>query len=175
MTTTHSRPSEPENDPLTAAPAETTAVRTALVPVSVQIRASEGVEAALSQLQNPGVPYVAVTEHDDTPVGVLTAEDIEQLRHKYPDYWSAMRCGNAIVAPARFLEADEPFDTAVELLRDEGVRPLLVLEGEKMAGVLEPTVVFQWCAEHRPDAVEALAQLARRPGAVEISETDHLR
>lgn len=71
-----------------------------------------------------------------------------------------MRCGNVIVPPSRYLHPEDFFDVAVAVLRQDGVRPLLVLHGAELLGVLEPSAVFQWCAVHRPAALEELSQRA---------------
>ncbi|RJN32952.1 hypothetical protein [Nesterenkonia natronophila] len=142
-------------------PSANSTVRDALVPLNGHVLASEGVETALQRMRTAGVEYLVITDPEDGPLSLITREDTEQLQSKHPDLWSAMRCGNVVVAPSRFLQADEGLGAAAEVLKSEGVRPLLVVDGEDIVGALEPTAVFQWCAEHRPAVLDELAQLAR--------------
>lgn len=114
-------------------------------------------DSAWRHLETAGVEYLAITDPEEGPLGIVSRFDVAQLQRKYPDYWSDMRCGNVIVASDRFLNADDSFDAAVSMLKDEGLRPLLILEDDSICGVLEPTAVLQWCAEHRPEALQELA------------------
>ncbi|NDK32197.1 CBS domain-containing protein [Nesterenkonia haasae] len=132
-------------------------LRESVVPVQGHIVASESMESALKHLDAAGVDYLVLTDPVEGPRGVVSRSDIEQLQRKYPDYWSDMRCGNAIVASDRFLTANDSFDEAVGIMQQEGTRPLLVLEEDTVYGVLEPTAVLRWCAEHRPEALQELA------------------
>lgn len=155
------QPSDTQSSGLSSESLGTPSLRDALVPVNAQILTSDGVETALERLQAAGTDYILVTDPIDGPIGLITREDIEQLQWKHPDYWAAMRCGNAVSPPARFIHPAASFDAAVDMFKDEGVRPLLVVDSGAIVGVLEPTAVFQWCAEYWPAALEELAQLAR--------------
>lgn len=135
-------------------------IRDALMPLGPLIRAADGVEAALHLLTEADVDYVTVTDDGGAPLGLVTRGDIDQLQRENPHHWADMRCGNVTVPPGRYLHPDDSFNAAVETLKDDGVRPLLILKGTEMVGVLAPSAVFQWCAEHRPAALEELAQLA---------------
>lgn len=140
-----------------AAPSATSTLREALLPVPGHVLASECMDSALKHLETAGVEYLAIADPEEGPLGVVSCFDIKQLKRKYPDHWADMRCGNVIVASDRFLNADDSFDAAISLLMEEGLRPLLVLERNTVCGVLEPTSVLQWCAEHRPAALQELA------------------
>lgn len=151
-----------ENFPVTA-PLITVSdprVRDVLMPLGPLVRAADGVEAALQLLAEADVDYVTVTDDGHGPLGLITGNDIDQLQRENPHHWADMRCGNVIVPPARYLHPDDSFNAAVEALRNDGVRPQLVLDAGEMVGVLAPSAVFQWCAAHRPAALEELAQLA---------------
>lgn len=135
-------------------------IRQTLRPLGSQILATDVIENVLEFLQKTGADYVTVADGDDSPLGVITRRDVERLQQDYPGHWSAMRCGNVIETPTRYLRPEESYDAAVELFRDHGVRPLLELEGATGLGVLEPTAVFQWCAAHPSAVLEELAYLA---------------
>jgi signal-transduction protein with cAMP-binding, CBS, and nucleotidyltransferase domain len=172
MTTTQAGPPQhplpPERETTTAArkpSSGSSPVGDFLLPLYGRVLASEGVDTALQHMEAAGVECLVITDPEDGPLGLITRDDIEQLQWKHPDLWSAMRCGNVVVAPSRFIHAHETFAAAAEILKSEGVRPLLVLESGNILGVLEPTAVFQWCAEHQPTFLEELAELAREAEA----------
>lgn len=137
-------------------------IRDVLMPLGPLVRAADGVEDALQLLARSGVDYVTVTDDGNAPLGLITRNDVDHLQRENPHHWADMRCGNVIVPPGRYLHPDDSFNAAVDVLRDDGVRPLLILDGTEMVGVLAPSAVFQWCAEHRPSVLEELAYLANR-------------
>lgn len=152
------RPSVPKTLPLKeTSPRTPLRLSDAVVPLRGHILASESIDNALKQLTTSGGEYLAITDPEEGLRGIMSRSDIEQLQRKYPDYWSMMRCGNVVVASERILNVEDTFDAAVDMLKEEGLRPLLVLQGNTICGVLEPTSVLQWCAEHRPEALQELA------------------
>lgn len=104
--------------------------------------------------------YLTVIGRDEHPVGFITHADVEQVKQGQPEDWTALRCGSVLEPVNDQLDPDDEVDVALELLICHGVRPLLVREKNTPVGVIEPTVVFQWCAEHRPEVVDKLAHIA---------------
>lgn len=135
-------------------------IRGVLAPLGPVVRTDDGVEYAVQLLDDGDVDYVAVVDESGGPLGLITGGDIVRLQRENPQHWAGMRCGNVIVPPSRYLHPEDFFDVAVAVLRQDGVRPLLVLHGAELLGVLEPSAVFQWCAVHRPAALEELSQRA---------------
>ncbi|MCH8560163.1 hypothetical protein [Nesterenkonia sp. DZ6] len=86
----------------------------------------------------------------------------DSLRPLSPEVSSSTRCVDLIEIPVPSLHPEDSFDVDVSTLQVHGVRPLLVRDEGELIGVLEPTTVFPWCAQHRPAVLEELAALASR-------------
>lgn len=126
-----------------------------------EVLTTDKIDVAHSQLQRTDVDYLLVTDAQGTPAGLITRAELDQLQEN-PESWSSTLCGDLVEARLPYLDPADCFDAALAVLKDHGVRPLLVLSGGKFIGVLEPTVVFQWCAQYRPSVLEELATLAAR-------------
>lgn len=104
--------------------------------------------------------YLTVTDRSGRAVGFITVADVSQAKLDDPTDWSTAPCSAAAETASQRLGPEDHMDAAVQALTLHGVRPLLVYEKDKPVGVLEPTAVFQWCAEHRPEALDELAYIA---------------
>ena len=134
-----------------------------LRPLGPEIFASEDVAMARQRLRQAGVDHLVITDAAGSSVGFLTRADLEPL-FRGPEDASSTPCADLIANAAPSLYPDDSFDSAVTVLRAHGIRPLLVRDEGALIGVLEPTTVFQWCAQHRPTVLDELASLASRRG-----------
>ncbi|MBO0596282.1 CBS domain-containing protein [Nesterenkonia sp. E16_7] len=138
-----------------------TTVRQLLHPLGLSLCETLPLDSAEQMLRESGSGYVVITNMSDQPIGVITDRDIREVKLARPEKWASRRCACAVqVHPA--LQAGMVIDEVIELFSYQEIRPLLVREGHEVIGVLRPTEVFQWAAEHRPEALELLALYARR-------------
>lgn len=136
-------------------------LRDAVRPLRPQILATDDVGIALKQLQETGVDYLVVADAAGSPIGLITHADFDHLSWN-PEDSPPAPCADLIETPIQSLHPEDSFDGAVSMLQASGVRPLLVRDEGEPIGVLEPTTVFQWCAQHRPKVLEELAERASR-------------
>lgn len=135
-----------------------TTVRELSHPIGLSLCETLPLSNAERLLSKTGTDYVVIRNLSDQPIGVITERDITKLTLARPERWASPRCACAVQQqPA--LRADAGLNDVIELFlhEHEEIRPLLVHESHGVLGVLRPTEVFQWCAEHRPDALDALA------------------
>lgn len=133
-----------------------------VTPVGPTISETQPLTHAAKLLSDDGRGYATVVQSGPggKPRGFITHGDLARAKLKHPQQWPLMRCGALLKGrPQSHLRADDAVEQAIELLKQHGVRPLLIYTGANMLGVLEPAKVFQWCAEHSPEALEELAYL----------------
>ncbi|MGJ9372589.1 CBS domain-containing protein [Nesterenkonia sp. CF4.4] len=132
-----------------------------LAALGPEVFASEDIAMARQRLRQGGVEHLVVTDAAGRSVGFLTRADLDLL-DRIPGVSSSTPCADLIATSVPSLHPEDSFDAAIATLQIHGVRPLLVCEDEELIGVLEPTTVIQWCAQHRPNALE---ELVARPTA----------
>ena len=137
-----------------------TTVRQLLHPLGRSLCETLPLDSAEQMLRESGSGYVVITNMSDQPLGVITDRDVREVQLARPKKRASPRCASAVqVHPA--LHAGVVIDEVIELFSHQEIRPLLVTEDHEVIGVLRPTEVFQWAAEHRPEALELLALYAR--------------
>ncbi|GFZ99862.1 CBS domain-containing protein [Nesterenkonia alkaliphila] len=134
-----------------------TKLRELIHPVGHRISHTHGLESAARMLSETGADYIVITNMSDRAVGVVTDRDLDNLKESDPERWSFRRCASAVKTQPR-LTVDDTVEDVLKVFDQQEVRPLLVHEGREVAGILRPTEVFQWCAEHRPSALDHLAR-----------------
>lgn len=140
--------------------APVTGVRELLRPIGLSLCETLPLNSAERLLRETGDDYVVITNLSDQHIGVITERDISELKLDRPEKWASRRCACAVQQQPT-LQVDAVVDDVIELFRHEDIRPLLVFQGPEVLGVLRPTEVFQWCAEHRPEALNELASRSR--------------
>lgn len=131
-----------------------------LVPLKAPVELTQPLATAARLLDGPDLEFVTLMDPSGQPVGFLTQSDLHRVRTRRPNDWETTRCATAIRMPTQYLSPEDPVQEAVEMLRNEGVRPLLVRKDSETEGVLEPSAVFHWCAEHSPEVLDELAFMA---------------
>lgn len=137
-----------------------TTVRELLHPIGLSLCETLPLSNAERLLSRTGTDYVVIRNLSDQPIGVITERDITKLKLARPENSASLRCACAVQQQPT-LRADAGLNEAIELFLHEQIRPLLVFNSHEVIGVLRPTEVFQWCAEHRPDALDELATHAQ--------------
>ena len=123
--------------------------------------------------------FLTVTDRSGRAVGFITQADVSQAQLGHLPDWSTAPCSAVVEIVSQRLGTEDHIESAVQMLTYHGVRPLLVYENGRPVGVLEPTSVFQWCAEHRPEALDELAYIvsseerSHYPDTWEEPETNH--
>lgn len=138
-----------------------TQVRELIQPLGLTVCQTQGLGLAAERLSETGVDHVVITTMSEQPLGLLTERDIEKFKQLHPAKWSSKRCACAVKERPR-VHVNDSLDRVIEILGDDEIRPLLVYDGHALLGVIRPTEVFQWSAEHRPRAFDRLAAQARR-------------
>lgn len=136
-------------------------IRDLLHPVGPSVSQTQSLDAVLRTLDRSSSEYVIVRDLSHRPLGVITAEDIQRLRHLHPSDWSRRCCAQQVQRMPNLLEVDDPVDAAVEYYREYGIRLLVISHDGEPIGVLPPTEVFQWCAQSDGAVLEELASRAR--------------
>lgn len=131
-----------------------------LAPLKAPVELTQPLATAARLLDGPDLEFVTLMDPSGQPVGFLTQSDLHRVRTRRPNDWESARCATVIQMPKQYLSPQSSVQEAVEMLRTEGVRPLLVREGSEPEGVLEPSAVFQWCAENSPETLDELALMA---------------
>lgn len=128
-------------------------------PIETTVTASDPLTYAAKHLSRHDYVTVVHSAQDRTPRGIITRGDLAEQKLAHPQSWPLKECGSVLRGANRILSPEAEVEDVVEVLTTSGVRPLLVGANGKPAGVLEPTSIFQWCAEHSPAALEKLAYL----------------
>lgn len=135
------------------------------IEIGATIMETQSLGAASQKLEAERVESLVVLDLQHRAIGVFTTQDLEIARTQDPQSWTRRLCLSVLeLSPAEF----RPSDTVADLLaryRESGVRPVLVREpgNEAALRVVPPSAVFRWCAEHQPDIVEELSELAATP------------
>lgn len=132
-----------------------------LQPLGLMVCHTQGLGRAAQLLRETGADHVVITSMSEQPLGLITERDIDRFRQLHPTKWSAKRCACAVKERPR-VYVEDSIDRIVEIFRQHEIRPLLVYDGHTLLGVLRPTEVFQWCAEHGHHALDGLAAQVRR-------------
>ena len=133
-----------------------------VAPIGPTVSESEPMTHVAKLLTNNDRGFVTVVQDGPkvNPRGFITHGDLAKVKLKHPQQWPLMKCRSVLAGrPQSHLRDEDAIEQAVELLKREGVRPLLIFTSSKLLGVLEPAKVFNWCAEHSPSALEELAYL----------------
>lgn len=124
-------------------------------PVGVTVFATQSARDATACIRAEGHALVLNLSH--RPMGILTAEDIAELRSREPQNWVRRRCACLVQASTATLRPEQPVEGAVWLWREEGGRrPLLVFNGEDPVGVLHLEAVERWCRAYQPELLGEL-------------------
>ncbi|GAA1139655.1 CBS domain-containing protein [Nesterenkonia lutea] len=137
-----------------------TLIRDLLRPVGHSVCETQSVDAAFRSLNITQADEVVVRDLFDRPLGFVTREDIERFKDARPRDWARKCCAQLVDRMPSLLNPEDPLESAVEYYRDYGIRPLVISSQSEAVGVLHPTDVFQWCAQHDANLVEELAHRA---------------
>lgn len=106
------------------------------------------VSEAARRLRDPAVPVVVVADDDDRPVGVVAESDVVALvaeSRTNPQVEAIMSTPVVAVDPAR------PTREAVDLMRERGVRTLVLVEDGRYVGVVTRSDLAPHVSRHRLD------------------------
>lgn len=126
-------------------------VRWAMMPEPLTVNAEESVRDAARRMRAWGLPEILVVDERARLVGRLTERDIVVTAiaaGRHPAEVTVAECCDRNV-PA--VDADDPAEQAVELMRQHGLQRLPVVERDRLVGTV-------WATDLRTD------QLGRRPG-----------
>lgn len=136
-------------------------IRDLVHPVGPSLSQTQSLDVAMQTLDRIQSGYVIVRDLSHRPLGVITSEDIQWLKHLRPSDWSRKCCAQIVQRMPNALKADDPVEAAVEYYREYGIRMLVISHEGEPVGVLPPTEVFQWCALSDGAVLEELASRAR--------------
>lgn len=99
---------------------------------------------------------IVVLDLSNRAAGLITRADVDRMVAQHPQTWTKKRCA-CLTRPAQNrMRPDQSIEGVIWRYQREGVKPLLVFNGEEAVGVLHPGPVLSWCAEHHPAAFEKL-------------------
>jgi hypothetical protein len=116
-----------------------------------------GHAADLVQAQGGVVALVDETGH---AIGTITHTDLQATAAQDPEHWQTRPCQDLPTLQQGRVRPEHPIEGVVWHYRQDQIRPALVFNGPEAVGLLHPTAVFQWCAQHLPTALPALSQRA---------------
>ncbi|MBE1514428.1 CBS domain-containing protein [Nesterenkonia halotolerans] len=122
---------------------------------------TQSVGAAQQALARNQSELVIIRDLHDRPIGVLTSENIDAFTAAHPQDWWHRRCAQAVVQMPETLGPEDSPGACAQYYREHGVRPVVIFDQDDPLGLLHPTEVFQWCAQHDDSVVEELAARAR--------------
>lgn len=143
--------------PTRSTSAPTAVLEDLLRPLGPAVDETLELESIAQMLNEGGVNCVMVTDLDDRAIGLITDDDVERAKVLDPSGWRTAPCVGAVTPFAEGLRVGDTLDDAAAMFKHVGVRLILVSDGDEPVGVLHPSEVFQWCAEHRPELLESLA------------------
>lgn len=140
-------------------PAQATTVRELMSPIGPTVLQSQMLEHAAHEIAVWGEPVV-VMDASDKPLGIITEADLDTAASNAAEDWRTIPCGQLTESSELFLSADDPLESVLQNYQQGRIRPFIVLNGREPSGVLHPTSVFQWCAEHYPAVLSTLSDRA---------------
>ncbi|MCY1159275.1 MAG: hypothetical protein MOP51_2300 [Citricoccus sp.] len=115
---------------------------------------------------------VALVNETGQAIGTLTHTDLQAAATQDPEHWRTRPCRDLPTRQDSSVRPEHLIRGVVWHYRQEKIRPLLVFNGPEAIGLLHPTVVFQWCAQHFPSALPALSQRAADLAAAASPDTE---
>jgi predicted transcriptional regulator len=112
------------------------------------IKESEPISAAIQKMTATRVSALVVEKaHERDAYGVLTRKDIVVEAAEGWDGLAALKVHDLATKPAVEIQAGVGIKHAVRLMRLVGVRRLLVMEGDRLVGVISNSDVFRRVAQ----------------------------
>jgi predicted transcriptional regulator len=112
------------------------------------IKEGEPVHVAIQKMAAARVSALIVLKsHDHDAYGIITRKDIVVEAAESWDGLAALKVHDLATKPAVEIQAHVGVKHAVRLMRLVGVRRLLVLDGDKLVGVLSNSDVFKRLAQ----------------------------
>lgn len=139
--------------------------RDVMVPPEVVAVADDEIAALLDRLADSPQDFAVVVDGDRRPIGLFTEHDGVRLAAEQLDAGLSTR--ELSSAPVWSVPRDAPAERAVQLLRERGVRHVLVLDGEALFGVLSLRDLLGGGAA---DGERITAGELVRPGPVHVLE-----
>ena len=140
-------------------PAQGATVREMTSPIGPRVLPSQMLEHAAHEIAVWSEPVV-VMDASGKPLGIITEADLDTAASNAAENWRTIPCGQLTESSELFLSADDPLESVLQNYQQGQIRPLVVLNGHEPVGVLHPTTVFQWCAEHYPAVLSTLSDRA---------------
>jgi ABC-type transporter Mla MlaB component len=103
---------------------------------------------------------VALVNQTGHAIGTIIHTDLQAVAAQDPEHWRTRPCRDLPTRQDSSVRPEHLIRGVVWHYRQDQIRPLLVLNGPEAVGVLHPTAVFQWCAQHLPTALPVLSQRA---------------
>lgn len=123
------------------------------------IKETEPIHAAIQKMAAAKVSALVVLKsHEHDAYGIITRKDIVVEASESWEGLATLKVHDLATKPAVEIQAGIGVKHAVRLMRLVGVRRLLVLEGDKLVGVLSNSDVFRRLAQEPAPA-------AAKPGA----------
>lgn len=135
-------------------------------PISATIGMDDTLQDAATKVTE-GRETLVVVSLQGAPIGFVSARDVRTAAWQDPHRWWAKRCASLVQICENSLHPAHTVEMAIQRYRDEGVKPLLVFDGDAAVGLLDPHAVRRWCRDHGP----ALLDERIRPEPRESSET----
>ena len=151
-------------------PVGDTAVRELMSPIGPTVLASHPLGQAAHEISVWGEPVV-VMDVSDKPVGVITEDDLDSValddaatlvalddtaEFDNATDWRKIPCSRLVEVPQQVLYVDDPIERVLAQYEQDQVHPLLVFDGQNAVGIIHPTSVYEWCAEHDPSTLTKL-------------------
>ncbi|HRO31664.1 hypothetical protein [Citricoccus sp.] len=136
-----------------------TTVRDLMSPLGVTAYEGDLVAEVAVRLSGPADTVVLV-DAAGRAVGVIVATDIERFGRQQAGRWLDRRWFDLGGPDQAWVRPEHPVEGVVWHYRHGPIRPLLVFNGNEAIGVVHPSAVFQWCAEHLPAVLPELSQRA---------------
>src|SRR5690625_3733290 len=151
-------------------PADVTTVREVLSPIGPTVLASHPLGQAAHEISVWGEPVV-VMDVSDQPLGVITEDDLDSValddaatlvalddtaEFDNTAHWRKIPCSRLVEVPQHVLYVDDPIERVLAQYEQDQVHPLLVFDGQNAVGIIHPTSVYEWCAEHDPSTLTKL-------------------
>lgn len=137
-----------------------TSVRDLLSPIRQVLWGTQSLEEAALRLDAEG-EAVVVLNLSARPMGLLTKADVDLLAQREPKTWRRKRCACLMPASLTHLQLSDSLEDVIACCQSGRITPLLVFDGGQAVGIIYPSTVSQWCADHHPQALEALSGCER--------------
>lgn len=127
-----------------------------MAPIGSTIGITQSLQEAADRIAEGQEDALTVVGLNETAIGFISSDDLLAAAQIEPTRWQKKRCASLVQICESPLRPDHSLESVIQQYREEGIRPLLVFNGDTPVGLLRPDDVRQWCQDFGPVPLEDL-------------------